>query len=175
MGAFCPNQLSALGIWSMSWCRTSEGFTLQVVSYADVLITLVLEFSSYYLFCLCDASCGWPRTNKRIERSRRSGLKPIRAHLWAGGVGFVPAICCWSRVKSLRTLIGTGAEDEEHKKSSQRHSQQPYTCDPWLSSPTSNSPQRKWRKHVTLKTTECEEPQAMGNWGKEWKLQRQKV
>lgn len=101
----------------MSWCRTSEGFTLQVIFYADVLITRVLEFSSYYLFCLCDASCGWPKTNKRVGWSHRSGLKPIRAHLWGGGWALSPVSAAdrgwnpselwsalWHKMKSLKEV-----------------------------------------------------------------------
>ena len=108
--------VSALGICSMSWCRTSEGFTLQVVSYADVLITRVLEFNSY-LFCLWMLPAGWLRTNERVGWSHGSGLKPIRAHLWAGGWALSPVsaagrgwnpsdlwLALWQKMKSLKEV-----------------------------------------------------------------------
>lgn len=112
--------VSALGIWSMSWCRTSEGFTLQVVSYADVLITWVLEFSNYYLFCLYDASCGWPRTNKRVGWSHWSGLANQGSPVgWGGGLcspylllieGKIPQYCerrCGRRWRALKRFTRT--------------------------------------------------------------------
>lgn len=97
----------------MSWCRTSEGFTLQVISYADVLITRVLEFSTitFSVFAMLPAA-DWKQT-----RSHWSGLKPIRAHLWGGGWALSPVsaadrgwnpselwLALWQKMKSLKEV-----------------------------------------------------------------------
>lgn len=145
--------LSALGIWSVSWCRTSEGFTLQIVSYADVLISRFLKFRSYYLFCLCDASCGRKRTNKRVGWSHQPGLKPIRAHLRARGWALFPVSSAdggwnpsdlWAALQKMKSL------KEVHKDSASNRT--PVTLGWALPPPTRTNGNGGGRGKRVLKT-----------------------
>lgn len=86
MGAFCPNH--CISTWYLKhelmqnfWrVHPSSRFLCRCADNSGLGVQQLLPFLSF-----CDAS--WPRTNKRVGWSHQSGLKPIRAHLWAGRGG----------------------------------------------------------------------------------------